>query len=222
MRSAVSSACPWVLWAPAPLRKPPAPPREQPLPRLLSRTWCEPAFIVLSFPFSLRRRKRRNFNKQATEILNEYFYSHLSNPYPSEEAKEELAKKCGITVSQVGTARARPAAGQSRRGGLGTGDREGAAAHWGSEGVAGNSGPASPRAGEVSMGRVQLGQRPGKFPAKRTGPGGAGEPVEHGRALPAARGRQRGGFGVDVGSVCFPHLLSNTVSPLAQFSCPAW
>lgn len=50
--------------------------------------------------FSLRR-KRRNFNKQATEVLNEYFYSHLSNPYPSEEAKEELAKKCGITVSQV-------------------------------------------------------------------------------------------------------------------------
>lgn len=47
------------------------------------------------------RRKRRNFNKQATEVLNEYFYSHLSNPYPSEEAKEELAKKCGITVSQV-------------------------------------------------------------------------------------------------------------------------
>ena len=33
--------------------------------------------------------------------MNEYFYSHLSNPYPSEEAKEELAKKCSITVSQV-------------------------------------------------------------------------------------------------------------------------
>lgn len=47
------------------------------------------------------RRKRRNFSKQASEILNEYFYSHLSNPYPSEEAKEELARKCGITVSQV-------------------------------------------------------------------------------------------------------------------------
>ncbi|MEQ2269920.1 Pre-B-cell leukemia transcription factor 2, partial [Xenotaenia resolanae] len=46
-------------------------------------------------------RKRRNFSKQATEVLNEYFYSHLSNPYPSEEAKEELAKQCGITVSQV-------------------------------------------------------------------------------------------------------------------------
>lgn len=57
--------------------------------------------ICLSLICSLPRRKRRNFNKQATEILNEYFYSHLSNPYPSEEAKEELAKKCSITVSQV-------------------------------------------------------------------------------------------------------------------------
>jgi hypothetical protein len=57
---------------------------------------------MLLTPFSLLcRRKRRNFSKQATEVLNEYFYSHLSNPYPSEEAKEELAKKCGITVSQV-------------------------------------------------------------------------------------------------------------------------
>jgi len=49
------------------------------------------------------RRKRRNFSKTATEVLNEYFYSHLSNPYPSEEVKEELAQQCGITVSQVVT-----------------------------------------------------------------------------------------------------------------------
>ena len=60
---------------------------------------CFSSVFVLSAHLS--RRKRRNFNKQATEILNEYFYSHLSNPYPSEEAKEELAKKCGITVAQV-------------------------------------------------------------------------------------------------------------------------
>ncbi len=57
--------------------------------------------IVFSSMSSSCRRKRRNFSKQASEILNEYFYSHLSNPYPSEEAKEELARKCGITVSQV-------------------------------------------------------------------------------------------------------------------------
>jgi len=47
------------------------------------------------------RRKRRNFSKLAVEALNEYFYSHLSNPYPSEEAKEELARQCGISVGQV-------------------------------------------------------------------------------------------------------------------------
>ena len=45
--------------------------------------------------------KRRNFSKKSSEILNEYFYSNLANPYPSEEVKEELARKCGITVSQV-------------------------------------------------------------------------------------------------------------------------
>ena len=49
----------------------------------------------------LFRRKRRNFDKTTQKILNEYFYSHLSNPYPSEQVKEELARKCGVTISQV-------------------------------------------------------------------------------------------------------------------------
>uniref|UniRef100_A0A671QUY7 Pre-B-cell leukemia transcription factor 3-like n=1 Tax=Sinocyclocheilus anshuiensis TaxID=1608454 RepID=A0A671QUY7_9TELE len=66
----------------------------------LKQSTCE-AVMILRSRFLDARRKRRNFSKQATEILNEYFYSHLSNPYPSEEAKEELAKKCAITVSQV-------------------------------------------------------------------------------------------------------------------------
>jgi hypothetical protein len=47
------------------------------------------------------RRKRRNFDKTTQKVLNEYFYSHLSNPYPSEQVKEELARKCGVTISQV-------------------------------------------------------------------------------------------------------------------------
>lgn len=47
------------------------------------------------------RRKRRNFTKSQTEALNEYFFAHLQNPYPSEEAKEELARRCKLTVSQV-------------------------------------------------------------------------------------------------------------------------
>ncbi|XP_069793731.1 pre-B-cell leukemia transcription factor 1 isoform X5 [Narcine bancroftii] len=66
----------------------------------LKQSTCE-AVMILRSRFLDARRKRRNFSKQATEILNEYFYSHLNNPYPSEEAKEELAKKCSITVAQV-------------------------------------------------------------------------------------------------------------------------
>ncbi|XP_065199826.1 homeobox protein extradenticle isoform X2 [Planococcus citri] len=66
----------------------------------LKQSTCE-AVMILRSRFLDARRKRRNFSKQASEILNEYFYSHLSNPYPSEEAKEELARKCSITVSQV-------------------------------------------------------------------------------------------------------------------------
>ncbi|XP_045154964.1 pre-B-cell leukemia transcription factor 4 [Echinops telfairi] len=73
----------------------------------LKQSTCE-AVMTLRSRFLDARRKRRNFSKQATEVLNEYFYSHLSNPYPSEEAKEELARKGGITVSQV-------PAGSSRR-----------------------------------------------------------------------------------------------------------
>ncbi|KAG3279854.1 PBX homeobox 4 [Ictidomys tridecemlineatus] len=66
----------------------------------LKQSTCE-ALMTLRSRFLDARRKRRNFSKQATEVLNEYFYSHLSNPYPSEEAKEDLARKGGITVSQV-------------------------------------------------------------------------------------------------------------------------
>ncbi|KAI1724680.1 PBC domain-containing protein [Ditylenchus destructor] len=66
----------------------------------LKQSTCENVMVLRS-RFLDARRKRRNFSKQATEVLNEYFYSHLSNPYPSEEVKEELARQCQITVSQV-------------------------------------------------------------------------------------------------------------------------
>ncbi|CAC5402045.1 unnamed protein product [Mytilus coruscus] len=66
----------------------------------LKQSTCE-AVMILRSRFLDARRKRRNFTKLATQVLNDYFNSHLSNPYPSEEAKEELARKCQITVSQV-------------------------------------------------------------------------------------------------------------------------
>uniref|UniRef100_A0A8C6TV03 Uncharacterized protein n=1 Tax=Neogobius melanostomus TaxID=47308 RepID=A0A8C6TV03_9GOBI len=54
----------------------------------LKQSTCE-AVMILRSRFLDARRKRRNFSKQATEVLND------------EEAKEELAKQCGITMSQV-------------------------------------------------------------------------------------------------------------------------
>ncbi|XP_072240587.1 pre-B-cell leukemia transcription factor 1-like [Leuresthes tenuis] len=66
----------------------------------LKQSTCE-AVMILRSRFLDARRKRRNFSKQATQILNEYFYSHLANPYPNEETKEELANKCFITAAQV-------------------------------------------------------------------------------------------------------------------------
>uniref|UniRef100_A0A9L0TDW9 PBC domain-containing protein n=1 Tax=Equus caballus TaxID=9796 RepID=A0A9L0TDW9_HORSE len=66
----------------------------------LKQSTCE-AMMTLCSQFLDARRNWWNFSKQATQFLNEYFYSHLSNPYRSEEAKEELARKGGITVSQA-------------------------------------------------------------------------------------------------------------------------
>jgi len=66
----------------------------------LKQSTCE-AIIILRSKFLDARRKRRNFSKFAIEALNEYFYSNLSNPYPSDEAKEQLAQQCGISVAQV-------------------------------------------------------------------------------------------------------------------------
>ncbi|CAF2858019.1 unnamed protein product [Rotaria sp. Silwood2] len=66
----------------------------------LKQSTCEAAMILRSRSLDARK-KRRNFSKLAIETLNEYFYSHLSNPYPSEATKEELAHQCGISVAQV-------------------------------------------------------------------------------------------------------------------------
>ncbi|OXA52066.1 Homeobox protein extradenticle [Folsomia candida] len=77
-----------------------SPPPPPPACLMINAGKWKSVLVGLAFK-KMSRRKRRNFSKQASEILNEYFYSHLSNPYPSEEAKEDLARKCSITVSQV-------------------------------------------------------------------------------------------------------------------------
>merc|ERR1712241_1399211 len=66
----------------------------------LKQSSCE-AVMILRSRFLDARRNRRNHNKKSSEVLNEYFYANLSNPYPTDEVKEELARQCGISMSQI-------------------------------------------------------------------------------------------------------------------------
>ena len=79
----------------------------------LKQSSCE-AVMTLRSRFLDARRNRRNHTKVSSEILNEYFYANLSNPYPTDEVKiiiikrqhfhqvkEELARQCGISMSQI-------------------------------------------------------------------------------------------------------------------------
>jgi hypothetical protein len=47
------------------------------------------------------KRRRMNFSSEAVNILKQWFSSHSSKPYPTEEEKEQLAESSGITVHQV-------------------------------------------------------------------------------------------------------------------------
>ena len=46
-------------------------------------------------------RKKRSLPSRVHRILGEWFDAHVRHPYPNKAAKEELAAKCGIAVSQV-------------------------------------------------------------------------------------------------------------------------
>lgn len=56
---------------------------------------------LCTYKLFIFRRKRKNFSKKATLILNEYFDSHMDQPYPDDETKAKLAKRCGISPVQV-------------------------------------------------------------------------------------------------------------------------
>ncbi|KZF21700.1 Homeodomain-like protein, partial [Xylona heveae TC161] len=45
--------------------------------------------------------RRGNLPKQVTDLLRSWFHEHLSHPYPSEEEKQELMQRTGLTMSQV-------------------------------------------------------------------------------------------------------------------------
>jgi hypothetical protein len=42
-----------------------------------------------------------NFSSEAVQVLKQWFSENSMKPYPSDEQKEHLASKAGITVNQV-------------------------------------------------------------------------------------------------------------------------
>ncbi|KAJ4299804.1 homeodomain super [Kalmusia sp. IMI 367209] len=50
---------------------------------------------------SFNRKRRGNLPKEATAILKKWFADHRDSPYPTEDEKMELMRKCGLTINQV-------------------------------------------------------------------------------------------------------------------------
>lgn len=57
--------------------------------------------LVLRREIEQQGRKRRNFDKNTTDTLQNWFYDHRTNPYPTDQEKADLAKQCNIKISQV-------------------------------------------------------------------------------------------------------------------------
>ena len=47
------------------------------------------------------KRRRGNLPKHVTDRLRQWFFDHISHPYPSEDEKQELMSTTGLTMNQV-------------------------------------------------------------------------------------------------------------------------
>jgi hypothetical protein len=59
------------------------------------------AIQMLQRQYNQPKKKRRQLSKQATEILNNWFYEHINDPYPTDEEKNILASKCLLSINQI-------------------------------------------------------------------------------------------------------------------------
>jgi len=59
------------------------------------------AVITLQKQFNQTKKKKRSLPKKASDMLSNWFYDHLSDPYPSEEEKTMMAATCGLTMTQI-------------------------------------------------------------------------------------------------------------------------
>lgn len=59
--------------------------------------------MVGDYPDQRNKRRRGNLPKAVTDILRAWFHEHIQHPYPSEDEKQILMARTGLTISQVGT-----------------------------------------------------------------------------------------------------------------------
>lgn len=60
------------------------------------------AILVLQKQYNHQAKKRRrSLSKRATDLLNQWFFDHINDPYPSDEEKSMLAAQCVLSMSQV-------------------------------------------------------------------------------------------------------------------------
>ncbi|MCJ1364935.1 hypothetical protein MMC16_004052 [Acarospora aff. strigata] len=57
--------------------------------------------MVGDYPDHRNKRRRGNLPKAVTDILRSWFHDHISHPYPSEDEKQILMARTGLTISQV-------------------------------------------------------------------------------------------------------------------------
>ncbi|KAL0481109.1 hypothetical protein AKO1_012898 [Acrasis kona] len=48
-----------------------------------------------------RRKKRKGYTKEVSDVLNGWYNSHIDSPYPSEEEKKIMCNQCGLTLLQL-------------------------------------------------------------------------------------------------------------------------
>jgi len=59
------------------------------------------AIVQLQRRYNQERLVKRTLSKEATLALNEWFFEHLHDPYPTEEEKLLLASRFGLTIVQI-------------------------------------------------------------------------------------------------------------------------
>jgi len=60
------------------------------------------AILVLQKQYNHQSKKRRrSLSKRATDVLNQWFFDHINDPYPSDEEKSMLAAQCVLSMNQV-------------------------------------------------------------------------------------------------------------------------